>query len=66
MCGVGKGDAAEDLVEPSFLDVDFIEFPVFTLRQLGDAAGERTIGTAQLLLAKPAARPAPLLGNFDA
>jgi cyclopropane-fatty-acyl-phospholipid synthase len=27
---------------------------------------ERTIGTAQLLLAKPAARPAPLLGNFDA
>ncbi len=26
---------------------------------------ERTIGTAQLLLAKPAARPAPLLGNFD-
>ena len=27
---------------------------------------ERTIGTVQLLLAKPAARPAPLLGNFDA
>lgn len=27
---------------------------------------ERTIGTAQLLLAKPGARPAPLLGNFDA
>jgi cyclopropane-fatty-acyl-phospholipid synthase len=27
---------------------------------------ERTIGTAQLLLAKPAARPAPLLGNLDA
>ena len=27
---------------------------------------ERTIGTAQLLLAKPAARPAPLLGNFNA
>ncbi|MNF50557.1 Cyclopropane-fatty-acyl-phospholipid synthase [compost metagenome] len=27
---------------------------------------ERTIGTAQLLLAKPAARPQPLLGNFDA
>jgi cyclopropane-fatty-acyl-phospholipid synthase len=26
---------------------------------------ERTIGTAQLLLAKPAARPAPLLGNLD-
>ncbi|MBD9440559.1 SAM-dependent methyltransferase [Pseudomonas sp. PDM04] len=27
---------------------------------------ERTIGTAQLLLAKPAAMPAPLLGRFDA
>ncbi len=27
---------------------------------------ERTIGTAQLLLAKPAAMPAPLLGQFDA
>ncbi|RIJ12982.1 class I SAM-dependent methyltransferase [Pseudomonas sp. 91RF] len=27
---------------------------------------ERTIGTAQLLLAKPAATPAPLLGRFDA
>ncbi|OEC33611.1 cyclopropane-fatty-acyl-phospholipid synthase [Pseudomonas cuatrocienegasensis] len=27
---------------------------------------ERTIGTAQLLLAKPAAKPAPLLGNFNA
>ncbi|MES2821060.1 MAG: cyclopropane-fatty-acyl-phospholipid synthase family protein [Pseudomonadota bacterium] len=27
---------------------------------------ERTIGTAQLLLAKPAAQPAPLLGRFDA
>ena len=27
---------------------------------------ERTIGTAQLLLAKPAAQPQPLLGNFDA
>jgi cyclopropane-fatty-acyl-phospholipid synthase len=27
---------------------------------------ERTIGTAQLLLAKPAAHPQPLLGNFDA
>lgn len=27
---------------------------------------ERSIGTAQLLLAKPAARPAPLLGNLDA
>ena len=27
---------------------------------------ERTIGTAQLLLAKPAARPAPLLGNLNA
>lgn len=27
---------------------------------------ERTIGTAQLLLAKPAAHPHPLLGNFDA
>ncbi|PWB31391.1 SAM-dependent methyltransferase [Pseudomonas sp. SDI] len=26
---------------------------------------ERTIGTAQLLLAKPAARPAPLLGAFE-
>ncbi len=26
---------------------------------------ERTIGTAHLLLAKPAARPAPLLGNLD-
>ena len=27
---------------------------------------ERTIGTAQLLLAKPQARPAPLLGNLSA
>ncbi|MET1078343.1 MAG: cyclopropane-fatty-acyl-phospholipid synthase family protein [Pseudomonas sp.] len=27
---------------------------------------ERTIGTAQLLLAKPAAQPSPLLGRFDA
>ncbi len=27
---------------------------------------ERTIGTAQLLLAKPAAQPQPLLGRFDA
>ncbi|WP_339515039.1 cyclopropane-fatty-acyl-phospholipid synthase family protein [Pseudomonas sp. RL_15y_Pfl2_60] len=27
---------------------------------------ERTIGTAQLLLAKPGARPAPLLGRFNA
>ncbi|MHC8346042.1 class I SAM-dependent methyltransferase [Pseudomonas sp. RT6P73] len=27
---------------------------------------ERTIGTAQLLLAKPSAMPAPLLGRFDA
>ncbi|SIR99565.1 cyclopropane-fatty-acyl-phospholipid synthase [Aquipseudomonas alcaligenes] len=27
---------------------------------------ERTIGTAQLLLAKPGARPAPLLGHFGA
>ncbi|MGL4318497.1 MAG: class I SAM-dependent methyltransferase [Pseudomonas sp.] len=27
---------------------------------------ERTIGTAQLLLAKPQARPAPLLGRFNA
>lgn len=27
---------------------------------------ERSIGTAQLLLAKPAARPAPLLGRLDA
>ncbi|MFI8482927.1 class I SAM-dependent methyltransferase [Pseudomonas sp. NPDC078700] len=27
---------------------------------------ERTIGTAQLLLAKPAAHPAPLLGRFNA
>jgi cyclopropane-fatty-acyl-phospholipid synthase len=27
---------------------------------------ERTIGTAQLLLAKPAAQTAPLLGRFDA
>jgi cyclopropane-fatty-acyl-phospholipid synthase len=27
---------------------------------------ERTIGTAQLLLAKPGAMPAPLLGRFDA
>ena len=27
---------------------------------------ERSIGTAQLLLAKPAAMPAPLLGRFDA
>ncbi|WP_409318819.1 class I SAM-dependent methyltransferase [Pseudomonas sp. KCJK9016] len=27
---------------------------------------ERTIGTAQMLLAKPAAMPAPLLGRFDA
>ncbi|WP_417661410.1 class I SAM-dependent methyltransferase [Pseudomonas sp.] len=27
---------------------------------------ERTIGTAQLLLAKPAAQPAPLLGRFNA
>lgn len=27
---------------------------------------ERTIGTAQLLLAKPAAMPQPLLGRFDA
>ncbi|MDA7087102.1 cyclopropane-fatty-acyl-phospholipid synthase [Pseudomonas sp. SA3-5] len=27
---------------------------------------ERTIGTAQLLLAKPAAQPQPLLGKFDA
>ncbi len=27
---------------------------------------ERTIGTAQLLLAKPAAQPEPLLGNLDA
>ena len=27
---------------------------------------QRSIGTAQLLLAKPAAMPAPLLGRFNA
>jgi cyclopropane-fatty-acyl-phospholipid synthase len=47
-------------------DEDFYRLWEFYLCYCEGGFIERTIGTAQLLLAKPAAQPQPLLGNFDA
>ncbi len=67
MCHAGGRSArVTQLLEQQGYDDYFFRLWEFYLCYCEGGFIERTIGTAQLLLAKPAARPAPLLGNIDA
>jgi cyclopropane-fatty-acyl-phospholipid synthase len=58
--------AAKQRIEALGYDAYFLRLWEFYLCYCEGGFLERSIGTAQLLLAKPAAQTAPLLGRFDA